>query len=239
MAATSVSSVSSAAALVFTTAPSRRTVMVSASASTSPSRWETRMTVRPPAARPRTISWNRWASVAESAAVGSSKHDQLGVAGQRPQDLDLLLLGQRERPDDRVRGDREAGVGHQALELLEQRAPPHEAEPARLLAQEHVLGDGALGDDRHLLGDERDAPLQRLARRPEGDRLAAQRAARPDRAGRPPPRSCRAWTCRPRSRRRRRERSRRGSRSRRCRAPWCRRTTCRPRGCRGGRRPGP
>ena len=165
--------------------------------------------------------------------------DQLGVAGQRPQDLDLLLLRQRERPDDRVRGDRETGVGHQALELLEQRAPPHEAEPARLLAQEHVLGDGALGDDRHLLGDERDAALQRLARRPEGDRLAAQRRARPDRAGRPRPRSCRAWTCRPRSRRRRRERSRRGSRSRRCRAPWCRRTTCRPRGCRGGRRPGP
>ena len=58
---------------------------------------------------------------------------------------------------------------------LEQPAPLDEAEPARLVAQEHVLGHGPLGDDRHLLGDERDAPLQRLARRAERDRLAAER----------------------------------------------------------------
>jgi hypothetical protein len=103
------------------------------------------------------------------------EHDQLRVARQCPEDLDLLLLGQRERSDERVRGHREAGGGHEAVELLEQRAPLHEAEAARLLAQEHILGDGALGDDRHLLRDERDAPLQRLAGRPESDGLAAER----------------------------------------------------------------
>ena len=73
IAATSESSVSSAAGPVRTTWPSRRIVTVSASSSTSPRKCETRMTVRPPADRPLTISWKRWISNADSAAVGSSK----------------------------------------------------------------------------------------------------------------------------------------------------------------------
>ena len=72
IAATSESSVSSEAGPVFTTFPSRRTVIVSASASTSPRKWETRITVRPLRVRVRTMSWNRWTSIADRAAVGSS-----------------------------------------------------------------------------------------------------------------------------------------------------------------------
>ena len=213
---------------------------MSASASTSPRKWETRMTVRPPAARPRTISWNRWTSVAESAAVGSSNTISSASRASARRISTCCCFASGSDPTTASAGTSRPASATRRSNRSSSRAPLHEAEPARLVAQEHVLGDGPLGDDRHLLGDERDAPLA-APRAATGTRPARRGATSCALIGREDarPRSCRAWTCRPRSRRRRRERSRRGSRSRRRRAPWCRRTTCRPRGCRGGRRPGP
>ena len=100
--------------------------------------------------------------------------DQLGVAGQRPQDLDLLLDGERQRPDRRVRRHLEAGAGDDAPVAIEQLPPPDEAEPSWLGAEEHVLRDRPLRDHGDLLGDHRDPALERLARRAEAHRLAAQ-----------------------------------------------------------------
>ena len=100
--------------------------------------------------------------------------DELGVARERAQDLDLLLLGQRQRADDRVRRDLEAGAGDDPLEPVEQGPPPDEAEPSRLGAEEDVLRDGPLRDERDLLGDERDARDRAPPRRPEAHRLALE-----------------------------------------------------------------
>ena len=217
-------------ALVCTTRPSRRTVIVSASASTSPRKWETRITVRPPAARPRTISWNRSDLGRRERGGGlvearSARRPGPGRAGSRPAAASPRAASRRPASagtSNPVSATRRSNRSRSAT-------PLDEAEPARLVAQEHVLGHGPLGHERQLLGHERDAALQRLARRPERDAARRAATARPGPAGRPRPRSCRAWTCRRRSRRRRRGRSRRRSRSRRRRAPWCRRTTCRPR----------
>ena len=162
-------------ALVCTTAPSRRTVMVSASASTSPRKWETRMTVRPP---------RREAAddLVEPLDLGRRERgrrlvedDQLGVAGQRPQDLDLLLLRQRQRPDDGVRRDRRS------------RCRPRGARTARAACAAARSRAGAAPRpgtrSRRRSAAGRPPPpgrrarcprSQRLARRPERDRLAAQ-----------------------------------------------------------------
>ena len=57
--------------------------------------------------------------------------------------------------------------------------PPAADEPGlgRLGAEEDVLGDGQLRDDRRLLRDRRDPVLERLARRAERDRLAVEQHA--------------------------------------------------------------
>ena len=110
MAWMSESSVCSAAGAVCTTRPSRSTVTSSASASTSRRKCETSSTVRPAPASERTISCSCAVSSAPSGGRRLVHDDELGVARQRAQDLDLLLLGGRQPPGGRrgreVRGRR-------------------------------------------------------------------------------------------------------------------------------------
>ena len=56
------------------------------------------------------------------------EHDELGVPRERPQDLDLLLLRERQRADRRVGRDLEPGVRDDALEPLEEHPPADKAE---------------------------------------------------------------------------------------------------------------
>ena len=76
------------------------------------------MTVRPAARSHRTISWRRSISFADRLAGGLVEDDEIGLARERAQDLDLLLLGDaaggRRRPAVEV----EAGVGGQPVEPL-------------------------------------------------------------------------------------------------------------------------
>ena len=136
---------------------------------------ETRITVRPPAARPRTISWNRWTSVGRERGRRLVEHDQLGVAGERPQDLDLLLLGQRERPDDRVRRAPSKPVsGDEALER---------ARAACAAARSRAAG--ARGSEEHVLcGGERPGRARPPGRRARSPWVSASRGDR-DSSGRP------------------------------------------------------
>ncbi len=100
--------------------------------------------------------------------------DEVGVPGQRPEDLHLLLLGQRQPADDRAGLDVEPGVGHQLVEPVAQRAALDEPGALGLGTEEDVLGRGQPGDQGDLLGDEGDPLRQGLARGPERDRRPAQ-----------------------------------------------------------------
>ena len=100
--------------------------------------------------------------------------DEVRVPGQRPEDLHLLLLGERQPADDRAGPDVEAGVRDQPVEPVAQRAALDEAGPLGLGTEEHVLGRGQPGDQGDLLGDEGDPLRQRLARGPERDGRPAQ-----------------------------------------------------------------
>ena len=93
--------------------------------------------------------------------------DELGVTGKRPEDLDLLLRRERQRPDRRVRRHLEAGASDDAPEPIEELPTTDEAEPSWLGAEEHVLGDRPLRDQRDFLGNHRDPALERRARRSE------------------------------------------------------------------------
>ena len=132
------------------------------------------MTVRPLAARPSNDLVEAPDLTSRERGRRLVEDDQLGVPSERPEYLDLLLLGDRQRAHDGVRRDLEAGRGHDALEPLEEGAPPDESEPARFRPEEDVLRDGPLRDERDLLGDEGDPAFERLARRPEADRLALE-----------------------------------------------------------------
>ena len=103
------------------------------------------------------------------------QHDEVRLAGERPQDLDLLLFGDRTgrpttaRPRGRTRPDRPAPSKRSASG-----AAVDEPGPPRLGAEEDVLDDGQPRDEGHFLGDDRDAAHQRLAGRPERHRRPPQ-----------------------------------------------------------------
>jgi hypothetical protein len=101
-------------------------------------------------------------------------HDQLRLARERAQDLDLLLFGGAQPAGGHAPGELESRGARQVAVAPAQRAAAHEARGARLGAQEHVLGHRELGHDAALLGDGGDAALQRLARRAQRHRFAAE-----------------------------------------------------------------
>ena len=90
--------------------------------------------------------------------------DEVRLPGQRAEDLDLLLLGERQPTDDRARLEVEAGVRGEPLEPLAHGPPVDEPGAPRLGAEEHVLRHGQPRDERDLLGDQRDPVDEGLAR---------------------------------------------------------------------------
>jgi hypothetical protein len=120
------------------------------------------------------ISCSLATSGRDSAAVGSSITISPGVAGQRPQDLDLLLVGRPQPASGQVTVELEPHRTGEFGITTAQRGLAQEAGPPRLGAQEDVLGDRQRGHERQLLGDQHDPTGDRLPGRVETHRLAAE-----------------------------------------------------------------
>ena len=141
--------------------------------------------------------------VAARQAAGRLVHQHHArPRGDRAADLDHLPRADRQRAHARVGVD--LGVAELGQHLA--RAPPggravDEPAAARLLADEDVLGDREVREERQLLVDEGDPGLARLARRAR--RVRARRRARggPSRPAAGRRRSRAACSCRRRSRR--------------------------------------
>ena len=103
------------------------------------------------------------------------------VAVQRLEDLDALLLADRELPDARVGLHRQpVALGELGDLLLDLARVQREARARPLLvAEQHVLGDGERLDEAKVLVHHRDAGRERVTRGGEAHRLAPQL----DRAG--------------------------------------------------------
>ena len=106
-------------------------------------------------------------------------HDDLGVERQRLADLDHLLVGDGQAAGDPRRVERHAEALEDRGRLVLHRAPVDPAAPVqttqRLAADEHVLRDGQVGEQRRLLVDHRDAGRPRGGRAVQRDLLAVDR----------------------------------------------------------------
>ena len=98
------------------------------------------------------------------------------LAVERLQDLDALLLAERELPDPRARVDGDpvalAELGDAALDVpwVDEELLPL----AAVVAEDHVLGDGERRHQPEMLVHHADPRVERLARRVELDRLAVE-----------------------------------------------------------------
>ena len=91
---------------------------------------------------------------------------RLAVDGAR--DLDLLLQGEIELADLVVEIDGEAERVEMAADrIARRRAPDHAGRRRRRVGQQHVVEDGQIGDQGHLLERRLDAERVRGARRAE------------------------------------------------------------------------
>ena len=101
---------------------------------------------------------------------GLVEDEQLGLAGEGLDDLDALLLADRELPDPG------AGVHVKPVALAQLGDPRFRSGPsdAAVLAEHHVLGDGERLDQAEVLVHHADARLDRVARRVELHRQAVQ-----------------------------------------------------------------
>ena len=173
IASTRDASVSAAVGAVRITRPSRRTVTVSASSSTSRRKWEMRRIVLPWAASDFTISWRRAVSAPLSAAVGSSMMTTSAARESARRISTSCCSATRSERAGTVAAEVESGGAHEGLVALPQRSPLHDARGRGLGAEEDVLGDTQLRHDRRLLSDGRDPVVERLSRRAQRDPLAA------------------------------------------------------------------
>ena len=100
------------------------------------------------------------------------KHEDLGAAHQRLQDLDPLLQADRQFADDGV------GIHHEAVftpefgELLADRARAFGEQRPALGAEHHVFEHGERGHQHEVLMHHADAVADRFARGADPDRLA-------------------------------------------------------------------
>ena len=97
--------------------------------------------------------------------------DHPGVAAERPQDLDLLLLGHRQRAGERAPGPARSQSSPQRLEP--RRSPRREThtETRRVTPQEDVLGHREVRREGELLLHDRDAGAQGVGGRGEATGL--------------------------------------------------------------------
>ncbi len=123
----------------------------------------------PVAQRPR----NREQAVDLDAAECGRRfvHDEdFGIERDGLGDLDDLLVGDGKTVRDAVRMDRHAEAAEQLARPGAHRGPVDEPEAAtRLPADEDVLGDREVREERRLLVDDRDAGGLTVGRAPEGD----------------------------------------------------------------------
>ena len=91
---------------------------MSARSRTSRRKWDTRMTVRPPADEHPDDGVEPLDLGRRQAGARLVEDDELGVAGEGAQDLDLLLLGQGQAADPGVAGRSNPVSAGQALEAL-------------------------------------------------------------------------------------------------------------------------
>ena len=168
------SGVALAVATVATTRPPRSTVMRSETASTSCSLCEMK-TIGAAVGRHRAQRLEERARLLRRQHRGRLVEDQdARVAVERLEDLDALLLADRELPDARARVDGEAELIRQRGHLaLERGAVGHEP-PVALVAQGDVLRDGERLDETEVLVHHPDPALQGIARRAQVDGLAVQ-----------------------------------------------------------------
>src|SRR5581483_11147967 len=101
---------------------------------------------------------------------------------QRPGDLDHLLLGDGKVADERHRVEVEADARGDRARLRGHPPPVDEAVPARLAADEDVLGDGDVRGEGELLVDRDDAEALRRVRIGERHRLPVKDDLAPVRA---------------------------------------------------------
>ncbi len=105
---------------------------------------------------------------------GLVEDEQLDVLVQRLRDLHELLLADADVLDLRVRVVTQADAGEQVLGTQLRGGPVDGAEAAGLVAEEQVLGDRELRDQRELLVDDHDAGLLGLLDVREADFLALE-----------------------------------------------------------------
>ena len=106
---------------------------------------------------------------------GRLVHDHRGCAApDRPRDLDRLHLRHAQRAHGRVHRQRDLQQTQQAERFAPQRAAVDRAgqTPARLAAEQQVLGHGQIRHGHQLLVDHRDAVAHRLVRRAQQHPLA-------------------------------------------------------------------
>ena len=133
------------------------------------------MIVFPAAASERMISCSCCVSCALKRGGRLVHDDQLRVARERAEDLDLLLLGGAQPAGGQRRRAGRSRPTRRARSYASVELPvPEERRPPRLDAEEDVLGDRQLRDDGRLLRDRGHLVLERLARRAERDLLPVQ-----------------------------------------------------------------
>ena len=193
-----------AASSVAITSPPRSTVTRSAISRTSSRRCETNRMDVPSARSCRTIASSADASLADSAAVGSSMM-MTGASSTSARAISTICFCAVDRlPARRARIDIEAGA-ETAQNLrgpaLGFAARVEETGRPRLVAEQHVFRDAQLGHDHQLLEDGNDAVAAGIARRRELHVVSADANAALVRAACRPTGCGSASTCRHRSRR--------------------------------------
>ena len=190
--------------IVSTVAPSRMTVIESATFASSLSLCEMMIEVMP-------CALNSMSSLQQRVAVGFVEaggrlveDQQLHLLGERLGDLDQLLLADAEIGDQRVRRFLQADLGQQLARAVERLAPVDDAHSGRLVAEKDVLGDRQQRHQRQFLVDDDDAEMlavgdaRKAALLALVDDLRLRRSRRDRRRSAPSS----ASTCRRRSRRR-------------------------------------
>src|SRR5581483_7536445 len=99
-------------------------------------------------------------------------HEHARVPCNRAEQLDLLLIRERQRADRRARRKIELHALEELVVALSRLAGVHDPGRAALDSEEDVLEHGAMRNERALLGDERDAEPEGTSRRAIVDALA-------------------------------------------------------------------
>ena len=133
--------------------------------------------------------------------LGRLVEDQHARAGEQLlEDLDLLLVADREAADRQPRIDRQAQALGEAAHAAAHVAPGRS--PGQVVEKERdILPDAERRDQAEVLEHHADAQTAGVARRGDGRRRARRRGSRRRRAGNSRTGSCTACSCRRRSRR--------------------------------------